>query len=491
MSELETGFRIGDVIAMVARRWPIVVGSVLLGLIAGYLVYASAPTTYSATSRVQVQPFGDAFSTDGKVPEVDMGTEKDLVKSDAVADAIRAKLGLTGENRAILSHITVLTDPEGNSDVMAITFEGDTAKGTQDAANAAAEGYLNARKATAKATADTANARLDEEIKTAQGAVDEATAAFNATQSGTAERNQAQSRLQAANSALAQLQGQQANISQFDPNAVGTITRKASLPDPVTSKMALGKAVGVFGLFVLGGLALAWFLDRRDGLGGGRRRVEAIVPNANTRVMPGAEGGHASPAEIDTAIDRLAVELVSGGTPGNASSVLIIGAGMEPPVALAEELASSLAFAGIPALFVLAGSTERELRSAHSVASFADLVTSGASVAGPAGLPAQAGETALSTGPTVTWLRPKGSAEAAGLLRRAVVDSLVTRAGRERFEAVVFVAPSPSRTAVGSALGQWVGRTALVVASDERALAEAAATALAEAGVRVTEVVWT
>jgi hypothetical protein len=91
----------------------------------------------------------------------------------------------------------------------------------------------------------------------------------------------------------------------------------------------------------------------------------------------------------------------------------------------------------------------------------------------------------------VSWLRPTGSPEAAGLLRRAVVDSLVTRAGRERFEAVVFVAPSPSRTAAGSALGQWVGRTALVIGPDERNKAEAAAESLAGADVRVTEVVWT
>jgi len=493
MSELESGFRIGDVVATIARRWPVVVGAAVVGLIAGYLVYASAPTTYSATSRVQVKPFGDAFSSDGKVAEVDMGTEKDLVKSDAVADAIRSEVGLTGENRAILSRIFVLIDPEGNSDVMAITFEGDSAKQTQDAANAAAQGYLDARKATAKASADRANARLDEEITTASTALEEANAALEATKSGTPERAQAQARAQAASSALSQLQNQQTKVNQFDPDAVGAITRKASTPDAVTSKMALGKAVGVFGLFVLAGLAAAWLLDRRDGLGGGRRRIEAIVPDATMRVMPGAEGRHATPAEVDTAIDRLAVELVAGGAPGRASSVLLIGAGMEPPVALAEELASSLAFAGIPALFVLAGSTDRALRGAHVVPSFADLVSSGASVAGPAGLPAQAGagERSLAAGATVTWLRPTGSPEAAGLLRRAVVDSLVTRAGRERFEAVVFVAPSPSRTAAGSALGQWVGRTALVVGSDERAQAEAAATALADADVRVTEVVWT
>lgn len=490
MSELESGFKIGDVVAMIVRRWPVVVGFSVVGLVAGYLVYAAAPTTYSATARVQVLPFDDAFG-DAKSVEVDMSTERDLVKADAVADAIRAKVGLEGENRAIRSHITVVIDPEGNSDVMAITFDGDTAKQTQEGANAAAEGYLAQRKAGAKSTADKALARLNEDIVAAQTAVTEATAAVNRAPAGSVERTQAQAALQVATSKLAQLQAQQTKIRQFDPDAVGTITSRASNADPVTSKMALGKAVGIFGLFVLAGLAVAWLLDRRDGLGGGRRRIEALLPTANIRVMPGAEGGHATPAEIDTAIDRLAVELVAGGAPGSASSVLIIGAGMEPPVALAEELASSLAFAGIPALFVLAGSTERQLRSAHSVTSFADLVTSGASVAGPAGLPSQAGEQALSTGPLVSWLRPKGSPEAAGLLRRAVVDSLVTRAGRERFEAVVFVAPSPSRTAAGSALGQWVGRTALVIGPDERSQAEAAAASLAGADVRVTEVVWT
>lgn len=490
MSELESGFKIGEVVAMVVRRWPVVVGFSVVGLIAGYLVYASAPTTYSATARVQVLPFDDAFS-DAKGAEVDMSTERDLVKSDAVAEAIRKQVGLDGENRAILSHITVVTDPEGNSDVMAITFDGDTAKETQAGANAAAAGYLSQRKASAKATADKALANLQDDLTSAQQAVSEATAAVNAAPSGSVERTQAQAALQAATSRQAQVLAQQTKIRQFDPDAVGTITRTASVADPVTSKMALGKAVGIFGLFVLAGLAVAWLLDRRDGLGGGRRRVEQLLPNANIRVMPGAQGGHATPAEVDTAIDRLAVELVAGGTPGNASSVLIIGAGMEPPVALAEELASSLAFAGIPALFVLAGSTDRQLRSAHTVASFADLVTSGASVAGPAGLPSQAGEQALSSGPMVSWLRPKGSPEAAGLLRRAVVDSLVTRAGRERFEAVVFVAPSPSRTAAGSALGQWVGRTALVIGPDERSQAEAAAQSLAGADVRVTEVVWT
>jgi capsular polysaccharide biosynthesis protein len=490
MSELETGFRIGDVIAMVRRRLPIVLGAAVVGLVVGYLVFASAPETFSATSRVEVKPIRlDQFSSEGRDSEVNVATEMDLVRSDAVAEHVRDELGLPGDNRAIVSRIAVAT--EIDSLVLKITFSGDTAAQSRDGANAAAEGYLIQRADTATDTRDSAVARLNEEITAAQAALDEANAAVAAAEQGTPERTEANSRAQVAQNELKALQDQRAELNQFDPATVGTFTRKASLPSATTSKMALGKGVGVFGLFVLAGLGAAWFLDRRDGLGGGRRRVEQLLPSATSRVMPGAEGSNASPAEIDTAIDRLAVDLVAGGTAGKPASALVIGTGMEPPVALAEELASSLAFAGIPALFVLAGSSDRELRHAQVVPSFADLVTSGASVSGPAGLPARAGEASLSSGPLVTWLRPKGSPEAAGLLRRAVVDSLIVRAGRERFEAVVFVAASPVRTAAGAALGQWVGRTAIIVEPDGRSQAEPVAAALAEADVRVTEVVWT
>jgi capsular polysaccharide biosynthesis protein len=492
MSELETGFRIGDVIAMVRRRLPIVVVAVVLGAIAGYLVFSSVDAPYSATSRVRVQPIKlDQFAADGREAVVDIATEKDAVKSDAVAEAVREQLDLEGENRAILSRVTVTS--EEDSLVLQITYVGDTAKQAQAGANAVAQGYLEQRKASVTSTRDSAVAKLDEELAAAQAALTEAQAAFDAEPEGSAQKAQLRTQVQTLQSQLSALQTQRTQLAQFDPETVGTIVRTASLPPETTSKKAIGLGLGVFGLFVAAGLAVAWVVDRRDSLGGGRRRLEQLVPGANVRVLPGAEGGSASPAEVDTAIDRLAVELVAGHAAGKASSVLVVGAGAEPPLALAEELASSLAFAGIPALFVLAGSSEREPRQSHAVASFADLVTSNAPLAGPLGLPAAAGTTVetRATGPLVSWLRPRGSAEAAGLLRRAVVDSLVARAGRERYEAVVFVAPSPQRTAASSALGQWVDRTALVVEPADRGQAESAAGALAAADVRVAEVVFT
>ncbi len=247
----------------------------------------------------------------------------------------------------------------------------------------------------------------------------------------------------------------------------GELVRRAALPTAVLSKMALAKGVGVFGLCVLAGFGIALLVDRRDSLGGGRRRVQQLLPGANIRILPTAGNRKASPAEIDAAIDRLAVDLVSGGTRGRAASVLVVGTRVEPPLALAEELASSLTFAGIPALFVLAGSSDRDLRQAQVVTSFTDLIT-GPSITGPASLPAEAGAVSVSA-PTVTWLRPRGSAEASGLLRRAVVEALITRAGREGFEAVVFVAATPTLNAAGAALGQWVAKTSVVVEDDDGA----------------------
>ena len=229
-------------------------------------------------------------------------------------------------------------------------------------------------------------------------------------------------------------------------------------------------------------------LDRRNAFGGGRRRIEALLPGSTVRILPGSDG-KGTAAELDAAIDRLAVDLAGGAGKGRAASVLLTSSGAEPPVALAQELASSLTFAGIPALFVVAGTTERLIREAQVIGSFADLLTS-PSVTGPAALPEIAGA-GTGSAPLVSWLRPRGSAEASGLLRRAVVEALVSRAGREHYEVVVFVAPAPTRTAAATALGQWVDRTVLVIGDDEANQAEPAAAALTEADVRVSEVVWT
>jgi uncharacterized protein involved in exopolysaccharide biosynthesis len=527
MSELESGFRVGDVVAMVRRRWVIVVLAAVAGLAAGYVVFASIEAPFSATARVRVQPIQiNQFETEGREPVVDIATEKDLVKSDSVAQAVRDELGLEVENRTVLSRITVVT--EEDSLVMQITYVADTAQDAQAGADAVARGYLDQRATNAATTRDNALDRLDIEIATAQDELSEAEAALAAEPAGSPDLPQRRAEVASTQNQLASLQTERAQLVQFDPDTVGQIVRTASLPPQVTSKKAIGLGVGVFGIFLAAGLAIAWLVDRRDTLGGGRRRLEQLVPGANVRIMPGAEGGKPTASEIDTAIDRLAVELVAGHAPGTASSVLVVGTGNEPPVELAEELAASLTFAGIPTLFVLAGTSRRQPRHSHAVANFADLVNSTTPLAGPLSLPATTNGTTTPTttnAPTVTWLRPmtpgeaaearleaatagadptgrplpvklsdavepRSSAESGGLLRSAVVDSLLNRASNERYEAVVFVAPSPTRSAVSTALGQRVSRIALIIEPADRNQAEDVVSALVDADLAVSEVVF-
>jgi len=489
MTELESGFRVADVVALVKRRSAIILSAAVLGLICGYLVFAAAPPKYSATSRVQVQPLGtDPFAPGGKdTAKLDVGTEQDLVKSDAVGDVVRKKLDYQGDNKSLFSGLTV--SAKENSLVLELTVASGSAEKAQATANAIAEAYLAERVHEANTLRDQNITRINKQRVDAVAALTEANAAYDQAPAGTTARAEAQAAVQNAQQVLSQLNQSRSDYENLDTSSVGKLVRKAALPTAVLSKKALAKGVGVFGLFVLGGFGIALLVDRRDSLGGGRRKVQQLAPGANIRIMPTAGGGKASPAEIDAAIDRLAVDLVASGSRGRAASVLVVGTKVEPPLALSEELASSLTFAGIPALFVLAGSSERDLRQAQVVSSFTDLIT-GPSITGPASLPEVAGAAGSGT-PTVTWLRPRGSAEASGLLRRAVVEALITRAGREGFEAVVFVASTPTLNAAAAALGQWVGKTAVIVEDDDGQAVEQAVNALHQADIHIAEVVWT
>lgn len=487
MSELENGFRLGDVIALLKRRSAFVLCAAVIGIVLGFVAFTTSPTNYSATTRVQVDPIPTGSATAPQT--VDMATETEVVRSDDVAKRIRELLepALDGEsNRDVLTGVLPAFTPD--SSVLSITVESTSPTRARDVANAAAKSYLARRRAGIQTTVDDLNRRRDElsqKIADLQASLEAETATNKA---------KIQSEI---NNTQAELDGYTSRVTLIGnvEEAGGSILKEAQLPDSVLSKMALAKGVGVFGVCVLIGLGVALLVDRRDSLGGGRRAIQQIAPQANLRMMPTATGRKVGPAEIDAAIDRLAVELVGGGGAAahrqRARAVLVAGTSGEPPVAMAEELASSLTFAGIPSLFVLAGSSEREVRDAQIVTSFADLIT-GPSVTGPASLPSTAGSaTAATASPTVTWLRPRGSAEASGLLRRAVIEALLSRAGREGFEAVVFVAATPTKNAAAAALGQWCDKVAVIVQGEDAPDVEAAVKALVEADVRIDEVVWT
>jgi len=477
MTELESGFRLSDLTGLIRRRIKILVAAGLIGLVLGFVAYTTSPAKFSATSRVQVQPvITDPLATTSSDKEIiDVATEQDLVKSDGVASTAAKKLGLQIENRSLLQRVTVTSKED--SLVLEITYVTADPEGARAGANAFADAYLAQRRTYAEAEKARSLRLTKAKIDFTRKSLDEARAADDPD-------------------AIAEFQSSLNDLNQtynatdnLNTDGVGRVVRRAPEPQKTLSKAAVGKGVGVFGLCLLAGLGVALLVDRSDALGGGRRRVQQILPSANIRMMPRVINAKATQAEVDAAVDRLAIELSSGSRRGSPTAVVMVSTLAEPPVPLARDIASSLAYAGIPSLFVVAGHTTEEMAEARVVSSFADLLD-GEGLAQPE-LPEDVGRTVVSMDSRVTWLRPRGSAEASGLLRRSVVEALITRASRDGFEVVVFLAANPTRNAAAAALGQWVDKTVIVVDSDDGSAVVTTAEALAEADARVSEVVWT
>lgn len=474
MSELENGFRLSDVTGLIRRRALILLGALVLGVVFGAYAFTTAPEKFSATSRVQVKPLSmDPLQPTTDAEVVDIITEQDLVRSDEVAGRVIEELGLDLDNRTLRRRVAVSSKED--SLVLEITYESNDATEAEEGANAFADAYLEMRRADA------------ERDKRETLEVTETRAEFTRTALLAARAEGDSSAIQELQSQLNDLNRTANAIDAIDPSDTGRVVQRAATPDPVLSKMALGKSVGIVAVFLGLGLGVALLVDRSDSLGGGRRRIKQLLPGANVRLMPRVANPKATQAEIDAAVDRLAIELTADGSRGKAVGVLLVSTGTEPPVRLAEEIASSLSFAGIPAVFVVAASTRTEVKQARVVTSFTDLLDS-------QGLSqpelADRAAAAVGTASKVTWLRPRGSAESSGLLQRAVVDALITRASRDGFQAVIFLAATPTHQATAAALSRWVDKNALIVPDDDAQAAEQAAEALREADVEVSEVVW-
>lgn len=475
MSELENGFRLSDVKGLVQRRALILLGGLVLGIVLGFLAFSTAPARYSATSRVQVKPLSlDPLKPTGGAEAVDIVTERDLVRSDEVTSRVIEELGLDVDNRTLRRRVTPTSKED--SLVIEITYEGTDSEEAEKAANAFADAYLAMRQEDAQR----------KKHETLQVTAARAEFTRNALDAARAEGDSAA--VQEFQAQLNDLNRTANSLDAIDPSDTGRVVQRAATADAVASKAALGKGVGVIALCVGLGLGVALLVDRSDSLGGGRRRIQQILPGTNARLMPSVTNPKATQAEIDAAVDRLAIELTSEGSRGKAIGVMLVGTGPEPPVRLAEEISSSLSFAGIPAVFVVAASTRAELKQARLVASFTDLLDQ-QGLDQPE-LPERSAA-AVGTASKVAWLRPRGSAESSGLLQRAVVDALINRASRDGFHAVIFLAASPTHQATAAALGRWVHKSALVVPDDDALTAEKAAEALREADVDVSEVVWT
>lgn len=230
------------------RKWLVLLLAVLSMLAALLLSFRQADT-YVSSTRVLLRPV--ALNPPGSVPlnsTISLPTEAEVVKSQQVAEAASATLGVTpGEVRAATS-VTYTYD----NMTLLISYSAGDAASAQAGASAVADAYLAQREAGALESLDTAVAQANEQIASLQEAASEAAADAAAAKPGSPQAIEATNR-------AAQLNGQiaiwQSNVASLNIQAVdpGEVIVPAGLPaDPASPNHARDALRGLLVGLILG-----------------------------------------------------------------------------------------------------------------------------------------------------------------------------------------------------------------------------------------------
>ena len=274
------GTTLGEYAGAFRRRWWVIaLGAVLgLGLASVYLLIA--PKTYLSTATVIVEPMGGSLdnSVDGGRTNsgVNLDTEAQLVKSQAVSAEAKVRLQTTEIVGQLVQHVAVDVPP--NTNVLRITFAASTPEDARDGAAAYADAYLTNRRETAADLRQDISRGLDQE------------AARLTTDLKTASPDEAETirtSLQTLATARASLENASTTPGKVISEAL--LPRRPSAPNSaliLTSGLAFGLLLGLAGLYLL---------ERRDGRCYDWRSVERRLGLAILADIPGKEG---SPAPL-------------------------------------------------------------------------------------------------------------------------------------------------------------------------------------------------
>jgi capsular polysaccharide biosynthesis protein len=267
MSQRPDSFEPGDYLAVLRRRWWIVLVLALAGLLAAGAYVKTAPKVYTATASVQVTA-NAANSTQvsgGRTTggAVDMDSQAQVVQSASVAD-LAVKSLQTNLTAAKLSKKVSVTVP-ANSEVLQISCGLPSADAAAACAEAFAKAYLASQTTAASSQLTATLNTLNNQVTDLTNDVARLGAKIDALPLNSTQRRSTQAVQRSDNAQLAALSRQQGVVKAQQANvSAGTILTNAEPPASPTSPKALlilpsGLLVGL-----LAGLLVAFLVDRRD-----------------------------------------------------------------------------------------------------------------------------------------------------------------------------------------------------------------------------------
>ncbi|TDU87115.1 subunit length determinant protein [Kribbella voronezhensis] len=235
--------------AGLARRLPIVALLLVIGTGLGYLASMQQPATYTATATVLVQPAdGNPYAPGARGQNLaNLGTEAQLVSSDAVAQLAKTSLRSNASVAALVEQLSVTNPP--NSQVLEVAYSDITPVAARNGANAFANAYLVARERRAAQSVQAQINNLTKARTANQSALQRAVATLGKTAAGSPARALAQQRVETTTAEASKLESQISDLRLFqgDPGQVlspaTTPTSPAGLPGWILP--AAGAALGL------------------------------------------------------------------------------------------------------------------------------------------------------------------------------------------------------------------------------------------------------
>jgi succinoglycan biosynthesis transport protein ExoP len=254
----------GDYLAVLRRRKVLIAAMTLAGLaLALFYSVAVATPTYVSASSIQIRPISADPSSVNVDKAINMGTEREIARSDDVAQRAKDKL----KSNATLSVLeaNVQVSVLGLTQVLNIACTDSTKLKAQDCAKAFTESYLEFKREDAAANRDATRNNVQAALNAINEKISQANERLAAAPVNSPQQAQALSILRALDNEAGPYRTQLASLNSLDVDNIGKVVTPANRPAaPASPRPKQNALLGAFfGCFA--GLLIAFGRDRVDG----------------------------------------------------------------------------------------------------------------------------------------------------------------------------------------------------------------------------------
>jgi capsular polysaccharide biosynthesis protein/Mrp family chromosome partitioning ATPase len=252
---------LSDYTSIIARRWRVVVATVLVMMVLGALYSYKGGATYTSNASLVIRPILTDPFVDNRIEDVGANTQAKVLDSTVVAKTVAQRLKLEKDPKDLVNRLTV-DNPIGTL-ILNIAFSASTPQRAQAGAQTFAQAYLDYRRNDAEETKRRTLERVTAQRDALDRVLNETNAQIASNPVGSDARTNAEARRNVILSQIGDLEQRSATTQAIDTEP-GKLIRPADLP---TAPSGASLPITVIGFGILGGLlgiGLALLRDRTD-----------------------------------------------------------------------------------------------------------------------------------------------------------------------------------------------------------------------------------